>query len=68
MGHDYRKVAKEIDRLVRVGYVGQDLLTRLARTYPGLARAEFDEALQEAKAMAQDRLDTAEQKGCAVER
>jgi hypothetical protein len=62
MANDYREVAKEIDRLVRVGYVGRDLLARLARTYPCLARTEFNEALQEAKAMAQDRLDAAGQK------
>ena len=42
MAHDYRDVANEIDRLIRVGYGGQDLLTRLATKYPHLTQVEFN--------------------------
>ncbi len=58
MAHDYREVANEIDRLIRVGYVGQDLLTRLAMKYPQLTQAEFDEAFEETRA------NRATQSGC----
>ncbi len=60
MSYDYREVAKEIDRLVRIGYVGQDLLSRLAIKYPRLGSADIHDALQEAKAMVQNRLDSME--------
>jgi hypothetical protein len=62
MAHDYREVANEIDRLIRVGYGGQDLLTRLATKYPHLTQAEFNEAFEETKAIVQRRVDAVEQK------
>ena len=66
MAHDYREVANEIDRLIRVGYVGQDLLTRLAMKYPQLTQAEFNEAFEETRAIVQRRVDAAAQKIAGV--
>ena len=57
MAHDHREIANEIDRLLRVGYVGQDLLSRLAAKYPSLTDAELNVALEETKAMLERRRD-----------
>ncbi len=55
MAHDHREIANEIDRLLRVGYVGRDLLSRLATKYPSLTHAELNVALEETKAMLERR-------------
>jgi hypothetical protein len=57
MANDHREIAKEIDRLLRVGYVGPDLLSRLATKYPSLTHTELNVALEETKAILERRRD-----------
>jgi len=60
MAYDCHAIAYEIDRLIRVGYTGPELLSRLASTYPDVGRADVSAALEHAKATAQRRLQAVE--------